>query len=80
MANKIGPWSDEEVSDLKALKAQGVVLRRICKQLGRSRGSVCGKWNRLNGYKPPYERKTKNGDRTAWTDESLIERWADRKK
>ena len=80
MANKTGPWSDEETSDLRALKAQGVVLRRICKQLGRSRGSVCGKWNRMNGYKFTRERKTKNGERTAWTEELLTERWADRKK
>ena len=80
MANKTGPWSDAETADLRALKAEGVILGQICKKLRRSKGAVCGKWNRMNGYKVPRERKTKNGDRTAWTDESLTERWADRKK
>lgn len=80
MVNKTGPWSDAETADLRALKADGVILGQICKKLRRSPGSVCGKWNRMNGYKVPRERKTRNGDRTAWTEESLTQRWADRKK
>ena len=80
MVNKTGPWSDEEEADLLALKAEGAILGKICKQLRRSPGAVCGKWNRMNGYKVPRERKTRNGDRTAWTDESLTQRWSDRKK
>lgn len=76
-------WSLEELAQLKAMKAAKEPLSVICKALGRTKGSVCGQWNRMNGYvvpktaRPPTRSRS---DPTAWTEASLTERWADRKK
>lgn len=44
-----GPWTDDRVATLKALRAEGLSLSRIAARLGDgiSRGAVIGKLNRL---------------------------------
>lgn len=42
-------WSAAELKRLEALHAQGMIEREIARTLGRSRGSVAGKLNKLRG-------------------------------
>jgi len=74
-------WTELEKAKLRRLKVEGVKLPEIMRQLNKTKGQVCGQWNRMNGYKVPSRKKIDNrGDRTMWTDESLTERWADRRR
>lgn len=72
-------WFPAEVDRLRQLKADRVSLPKIMADLNRTKGEICGKWNRMNGYKSPSRKKVDNrGDKTMWTDEALTQRWADR--
>ena len=72
-------WTSREKALLRQLKGEGVKLPEIMRRLNKTKGQVCGQWNRMNGYKVPGRKKVANrGDRTMWTDESLTERWAER--
>lgn len=74
-------WTEHEKTRLRQLKADGVQLPKIMAELNKTKGQVAGQWNRMNGYKAPERKKTSNrGDRTMWTEESLTERWADRRR
>jgi len=46
--NRVFPWTDEQVADLRRLHAQGLSASVICEMLGApSRNTICGKLARL---------------------------------
>ena len=46
--NRVFPWADEQVADLRRLHAQGLSASVICEMLGApSRSTICGKLARL---------------------------------
>lgn len=77
MAN--GPWTPEERKMLVDLKPT-MSLTQIAEKLGRTKGSVAGKWDQVSGkrkkrYGSNIKRSVQN-----WSDANLTEKWSDRKK
>jgi hypothetical protein len=57
------PWSEDERATLLRLRAQGLTMREIAKQLpGRSRNAVCGEAYRMKLPRiPPVEAARRSG-------------------
>lgn len=80
MARETRRWMNYELKTFLEMRKEGKTYREIGRKLHRTKNSVVGFANRQKGYKTTRNKKTQNNDRTAWTDESLTERWADRKR
>ena len=78
-------WTDERVSQFKALRGEGFSFAKCAKALGCTRNAATSKWQRLSGRHLKGGIKKRASTWTAgripyrWSEEALTQRWADRR-